>query len=563
MKKVGSYTLLSELGAGQFGTVYKAKHNETNETFAAKSIAKSGVNSSPKMKELFDTEVKIMSNIKHPNIMHLYELLETSNNYYLILDYCRSGDMEHYVHKHKGLGEEEAVYLLMQIMNGFKELHSLKIMHRDFKLANIFLNDDRVVIGDFGFAKSGKDMAVTRLGSPVTMAPEILLHKNGPVSYTNKADLWSIGVCFYEMIFGCEPWPDVRSVDDLCGKIVKFSGNNLIFEPPKSKFRVSPECKSLLISLIQLDPHKRMSWDQLYKHPLFTIHNGKKQAASDMNRSIMFRNNQDDVQRRFEENQQTNLPEVELNQDPVQNQQFTTIKIQQYQGPAKAELVKQRIIDRFTHEKRVMTFMIQTSVKLRNLSKDKLFQSVAPSLMYCGIFLLKKAIFLNQIAIDALKRNINIYSLEDYNLFGVMPERQKLIEVLEFIDTPNYNRLFQHLMSKIESEIKTPDNRTQQILALVKDNSAGKPETINQELKTEVYSLLNFFAASSANIPTDQKLQMLEGLSHLYLSFSDKESFPFLQEGIPFDWNLFDRSFDGHNGNQKMNSILNKAMAQK
>ena len=242
MKKVGNYVLLSELGKGQFGIVYKAQNNDSKEIFAIKSITKQSIHSSPKLKELFDTEVKIMSNIKHPNIMHLYELLETSNNYYLVLDYCRSGDMENHVKKHKGLGEHEAVYLLMQVMNGFRELHKHKIMHRDFKLANIFLNEDRAVIGDFGFAKSGSEMAATKLGSPITMAPEILLNNSAKLQYTNKADLWSIGVCFFEMIYGVEPWPNVKSVEDLKVKVSTFSGPNLQF-PANSRFKVSNECK--------------------------------------------------------------------------------------------------------------------------------------------------------------------------------------------------------------------------------------------------------------------------------------------------------------------------------
>lgn len=61
-------------------------------------------------------------------------------------------------------------------MNGFQVLHKNKIMHRDFKLANIFLHDDTVIIGDFGFAKSGHDMAQTKLGTPLTMAPELHLN---------------------------------------------------------------------------------------------------------------------------------------------------------------------------------------------------------------------------------------------------------------------------------------------------------------------------------------------------------------------------------------------------
>lgn len=197
MKKVGDYLLLSELGKGQFGTVYKAKKADSTDVFAVKTVKKDSINQNSKLKSLFDTEINIMSKIKHPNILHLYEYLETGNNFYLVIDYCNNGDMESHLKKHQFLGEEESVYFLMQVMNGFRELHKHKIMHRDFKLANIFLNDDKLIIGDFGFAKLGVDMATTKLGSPITMAPEMLLSTGGKLTYTNKADLWSIGVCFF------------------------------------------------------------------------------------------------------------------------------------------------------------------------------------------------------------------------------------------------------------------------------------------------------------------------------------------------------------------------------
>lgn len=87
--------------------------------------------------------------------MHLFQYMESSRNHYLVIKYCNNGDLEEYVNKHGSLPEGEAIYFLKQIMNGFKVLHENSIMHRDVKLANIFLNDDLVVIGDFGFAKMG------------------------------------------------------------------------------------------------------------------------------------------------------------------------------------------------------------------------------------------------------------------------------------------------------------------------------------------------------------------------------------------------------------------------
>jgi serine/threonine protein kinase len=118
-----------------------------------------------------------MNDIQHPNIMHLHEFLESKKNYYLVIDYCNKGDLEKYLNgqPNKLLSEKEAVYFLKQIMNGFQVLHKKKVMHRDFKLANIFLNEDTLVIGDFGFAKSGHEMTQTVLGTPITMAPEVHL----------------------------------------------------------------------------------------------------------------------------------------------------------------------------------------------------------------------------------------------------------------------------------------------------------------------------------------------------------------------------------------------------
>lgn len=126
-----------------------------------------------------------MHSINHPNIMHLYEYMESSNNYYLVISYCKDGDLEKYLSKKPKnlLTEKEALFFLKQIMNGFKVLHEHKVMHRDFKLANIFLHENNIVIGDFGFAKAGYDMAQTKLGTPITMAPEI---HNGEVTFCSQ-----------------------------------------------------------------------------------------------------------------------------------------------------------------------------------------------------------------------------------------------------------------------------------------------------------------------------------------------------------------------------------------
>jgi serine/threonine protein kinase len=563
MKKVGNYLLLSELGKGQFGVVYKAQNTKNEEIYAMKSITKQSVNSSPQLKALFDTEVKIMSNIRHPNIMHLYELLETTNNYYLVLDYCCSGDLENYVKKHEGLGEAEAVYLLMQIMNGFKELHKHKIMHRDFKLANIFMNEDRCVIGDFGFAKSGADMTLTYLGSPITMAPEILLQKGKNVPYTNKADLWSIGVCFYEMIFGVEPWPKITSVEQLKQQVALYNGQTLRF-PQKTNFRISEECRNLLISLIEADPNRRISWDAFYKHPLFVMHQ-QQRAGDEMKKSIMFRNNQDQVAQLFERNRNDkNTGEFELNTDPNKIDGFVIVPNQQTMiAPAEAEKNKQRILDRYTHEKRIMVNMIQQSVKLRNLSKEKTFLAAAEKgLMLCGILLLKKTTLLNFFALESLETGRNIYGMKDFEIFLNTQDKIRLVNELKITDIPTYRKLFDHLLLKLKQELGLTDPVIIEVIQVVENPNPQIFERVEQLLKRHTKALISFFQASQLNFPQNLKIDMVLVLAQLYTCSKHLQLLPFIKDGIPFDWHLFDKSWEGHPGIQKANELLNQAILE-
>ncbi len=255
MKKVGNYVFDSMIGEGTLGEFCKAHHDETKEVFAIKAIKKAKLENTPKLKEYLKDEKEIMSAIKHPNIMHLYDVFETEHKVYLVIDYCKSGTMEAYVKKRNGLGEDDATYFLMQIMNGFKELHKRKVMHRDLKLSTIFLNGDRAIIGNFGKCKQGQTIAQTELGHPYTTAPEILFHSNEQV-YTNKADIWSIGVCFFEMIYGISPWRNAHINQNFHDVILRNSGSELKF-PTDLLFTISEECKQLLISLIEVDPLKQ------------------------------------------------------------------------------------------------------------------------------------------------------------------------------------------------------------------------------------------------------------------------------------------------------------------
>lgn len=101
--------------------------------------------------------------------------------------------------------EKRALNVFRQLLEAFKVLNRFNIMHRDLKPENILFNNGKVKLGDFGFCKGlkpGEHMAKTMLGSPIYMAPEVLRGEN----YTTKADIWSLGVVLYEMLFGICPY---------------------------------------------------------------------------------------------------------------------------------------------------------------------------------------------------------------------------------------------------------------------------------------------------------------------------------------------------------------------
>jgi serine/threonine-protein kinase ULK/ATG1 len=339
-KKVGNYTLFRELGKGQFGVVYLAKKTGTEDLYAVKQMNRHKIENNEILAGLLKTEVSVMHNINHPNILHLYEFMESSNSYYLVINYCDKGDLEEHMKKTSkdGFKEELTVYYLKQIMNGFQELRKNKIMHRDFKLANIFLKSDgTVVIGDFGFAKSGVEMTSTKLGTPLTMAPE-LIASSGNVSYTSKADLWSIGVVFYHMLQGKYPFFGMSNPELM--KDIERKTANMPFKKP-----VSAKAKDLLSKLLVIDPDKRITWKGFFNHPIFQDdakeinNNNLSSMLKGALTSYLKTNNM------FRQNQEANEPGQPFRQNTIQPQPMHQKKVSEQDADHNVleEITKQEV----------------------------------------------------------------------------------------------------------------------------------------------------------------------------------------------------------------------------
>lgn len=131
-------------------------------------------------------------------------MLRTNNNYYLVYEFCSGGTLADYIKSKKRLSEDEALRIFVQLRSAFETLTKHQILHRDLKPTNILFHNGIIKIADFGFCKEmlNNELTQTMVGSPIYMAPEVL---KGSV-YDNRADIWSLGVLLYEMIYGFCPY---------------------------------------------------------------------------------------------------------------------------------------------------------------------------------------------------------------------------------------------------------------------------------------------------------------------------------------------------------------------
>jgi len=206
-------------------------------------------------------EISILKQIRHPNIIELYEILQTPKEFYLITEYAPGGELFDYIVARGKLTEEEARKFFRQIIEGVEYLHRLSIVHRDLKPENLLLDcDENIKIVDFGLSNrySRGEMLQTACGSPCYAAPEMIAGKK----YTGSTvDVWSCGIVLFAMICGYLPFEDPNT-SKLYKKIL--SGDFII---PK---HVSAEARDLLKSILKTDPAVRFTIYDIKKHKWLT-----------------------------------------------------------------------------------------------------------------------------------------------------------------------------------------------------------------------------------------------------------------------------------------------------
>ena len=209
---IGDYIIKEIIGNGTFSKVKLGINKYTNEKVAIKLLEKKKITEKKDLERIF-REMSIVKNLNHPNIIKTYEIFNKEKYYYMIMDYCKGGELFDYIVKKGRLNEEETSFFFYQIINGLEYIHSKNIVHRDLKPENLLLTDkNKLKIIDFGLSnyfnlnKENKtNLLKTPCGSPCYAAPEMV---SGNKYNGFKTDIWAIGIVLYAMIVGYLPFED-------------------------------------------------------------------------------------------------------------------------------------------------------------------------------------------------------------------------------------------------------------------------------------------------------------------------------------------------------------------
>ncbi|MDX2176735.1 MAG: serine/threonine-protein kinase [Candidatus Sumerlaeia bacterium] len=205
-----NYDLLGELGRGGMGIVYLAQDIKLGRRVALKTLSperKSKQNSLLR----FEREARTFAAIRHPHIANLYEFSDEGDYQFLALEYIEGTDLETERRTRRKYSPLETAIMIRNLADALDHTHGLGIMHRDIKPGNILIEHktNRVVLTDFGLAKSNNDITLTAsgyaVGTPAYMAPEQISDQFGSKP-DGRADLFSLGTVAYEMLTGKHPF---------------------------------------------------------------------------------------------------------------------------------------------------------------------------------------------------------------------------------------------------------------------------------------------------------------------------------------------------------------------
>ncbi|KAI8928902.1 kinase-like domain-containing protein [Entophlyctis helioformis] len=254
---IGNFRLDRTIGQGTYGKVRLGLHIHTDEKVAVKIIEKIQIQS-PKQVARLQREIRFLKLLHHPHIVKVYDVVETNDFIYIVMEYAVGGELFDYIVAHKRVKEKEARSFFRMVLSAVDYCHKNAVIHRDLKPENLLLDEKKSIkIIDFGFGNNFtlNGLLDTFCGSPFYAAPEMILGKKyeGP-----EVDMWSLGVILFALLCGHLPFDD-DNMKELYKKIASGSY--------KCPDYLLPNARHLISRLITVDPKRRATLDEVLAHP--------------------------------------------------------------------------------------------------------------------------------------------------------------------------------------------------------------------------------------------------------------------------------------------------------
>jgi len=260
------YKKIRLLGKGGFARCYELFDEETHQSFAGKIIKKSSLLKS-RTKQKLISEIKIHKSLNHENIVKFEHYFEDRENVYIIMELCYNQTLHELIKRRKKLTELETQYYVYHLVKALQYLHNLKIIHRDLKLANIFITENmQVKLGDFGLAtvlEFDGERKRSLCGTPNYIAPEILEGKTG---HSFEVDIWTVGIILYILLVGKPPF-ETNNAKETYKRIRMKS-----YTFPQGE-KISEPAKELIQSILVVEPHKRPTLQEILESDFMTMGN--------------------------------------------------------------------------------------------------------------------------------------------------------------------------------------------------------------------------------------------------------------------------------------------------
>lgn len=253
---IGRYVLGKTIGEGTFGKVKLGTHVATGEPVAIKILERHKIQEWAAV-ERVARELHILRKFDHPHIIKLYEIIETPNALYLIMEYCPGGELFDHIVNCGHVPEKDACRFLHHILSGVEHVHGMSVVHRDLKPENLLLDESgNLKLADFGlsnFYEPGQ-LLKTACGSPCYASPEMI---SGKSYVPSRCDIWSLGVIVFALVCGHLPFED-NNTGGLYRKIL-----NAEYVIPDT---VSKGARDIIKSMLTIDPEKRITAAEIRKH---------------------------------------------------------------------------------------------------------------------------------------------------------------------------------------------------------------------------------------------------------------------------------------------------------